>query len=364
MSDVKQQPDISTLKQTHTMQAVVKTARGHGHVTVKEMPRPEAGPGEILVRVRAAGICGSDLHIYDDAIKSPIRTPVIMGHEFSGEVVEVGDGVDDFAPGDRVCVETTSTCCDECEYCKDGRYNLCTNRHNHGYWDNGCFAEYMKASTRRAYHLPPHISYEEGALCEPLACAVHAVTELTPIREGELVAVLGPGPIGLLTQLVVQAEGGDVIMISTPRSAPRLKMAEKLGAAFTFEIGKDNVVEAVNDITHGLGVDTVFECAGSPQAVDMGFELVKRGGRFMLQGLFGRPIDIDFDKVVFKEIIVSGALGHKRSTWETAIQYLAERRVNVADLVTQRLPLAQWQKGFDLTRGIKGRENIKVMFTP
>ena len=346
------------------MRAVVKTERGPGHMVLHEMPMPVPEADELLIRIRSAGICGSDLHIYDDAIKTPIRTPVIVGHEFSGEVVETGRDVRDFIVGDRVSVETTKTCCETCEQCQSGRYNLCTQRRLFGYWYDGCFAEYIAVPARRSYKLPPNISYDEGSLCEPLACAVHAVTELTPIREGELVAILGPGPIGLLTQLVVQAEGGHVVMISTPRSASRLKVATRLGAEAALEVGKDDVVQSVLDMTGGRGADVVFECAGSPQAVDMGFDLVRRGGRFTLEGLFGKSIDMDFDKVAFKEILVTGALGQKRSAWEIGLRYLAERRVNVSELVTERLPLEQWQEGFDLTRGTKGREHIKVVLTP
>jgi L-iditol 2-dehydrogenase len=187
---------------------------------------------------------------------------------------------------------------------------------------------------------------------------------LTPITQGEFVVVIGPGTIGLLTQLVAQADGADVAVISTPRSAPRLKVADDLGAAVTLELEKDDVQNRILEATDGRGADVVFECAGSPQAVDLGFDLVKRGGRFTLEGLFGSLISMDFDKVAFKEIRVVGALGQKHSAWKLALQYLAERRVNVSPLISSELPLEQWQKALDWTRGIAGREQIKVLLRP
>ncbi|MBN2581388.1 MAG: alcohol dehydrogenase catalytic domain-containing protein [Pirellulales bacterium] len=328
------------------------------------MPRPRPEPDEILIRVRAAGVCGSDIHIFDDAIKTPIHTPVIVGHECAGDVIEVGSQVKDFAVGERVSIESTKVCCEQCELCLAGNYNLCKQRRLFGYWYDGCFAEQIAVPAKRAYRLPPHIAYEEGALCEPLACAVHAVNELTPVAPGEFVVVIGPGTIGLLTQIVAQAEGAHVAVISTPSSSPRLRMAERLGAALTLELEKDDVPARILEATGGKGADVVFECAGSPKAVDLGFDLVRKGGRFTLEGLFGQFIPMDFDKVAFKEIRVVGALGQKRSAWNISMQYLAERRVNVAPLISRQVPLEDWEKAFDWTRGTAGREHIKVLLIP
>jgi L-iditol 2-dehydrogenase len=190
------------------------------------------------------------------------------------------------------------------------------------------------------------------------------VTELTPITSGEFVVVIGPGTIGLLTQLVAQADGAEVAVISNASSVARLETARELGAAHALQLGKDDIQQRILDATGGRGADVVFECAGSPQAVDLGFDLVRRGGRFTLEGLFGREIPMDFDKVAFKEIRVVGALGQKRSAWNIAMRYLSERRVNVAPLISRQVPLEEWETALNWTRGTTGRENIKVLLDP
>ena len=194
------------------------------------MAEPVPGPGEVLVEVEAAGICGSDLHVYGDEIAIPIRVPVVVGHEFSGVVAAVGDKVESVAPGMRVTALPSVRICGECRYCRSGAINLCLRRESMGYWHDGSFAPLCVAPERCIRELPTNVGFRAAALSEPLACAVHAVVELTRVSAGDLVAVVGPGSIGLLCLQVALAEGGRAVVLGRREDRKRLELALRLGA--------------------------------------------------------------------------------------------------------------------------------------
>jgi L-iditol 2-dehydrogenase len=180
------------------MIAVVKTKGGKGNIELRDMPEPVPGEGEVKIEVKAAGVCGSDIHIWDGDIKIPLKPPVIIGHEFSGVIADIGDGVRGFEVGQRVVSETTFSSCGICAYCRTGEYNLCDDRRVIGYWLNGAFTRFCIVPASRLHTLPPDIDFHSAALTEPLACCVHAVVELTGISAGNTVVVIGPGAMGLL----------------------------------------------------------------------------------------------------------------------------------------------------------------------
>src|SRR5215204_1342294 len=179
-----------------TMQAVMKTARGEGNVALRELSQPRPGPGQVLLAVRAAGICGTDLHIYHDEF--PTQPPVVLGHELAGEVMATGDGVTGVAPGDRVTTETYFHLCGSCRFCRGGQPNLCPERRSIGSGVNGGFAPYVVVPERNLHHLPEGLTFQEAALTEPLACVVHGALELPKVTAGDVAVVAGPGAIGLL----------------------------------------------------------------------------------------------------------------------------------------------------------------------
>lgn len=343
------------------MKALIKYASGPGNVEIREIPEPEPGPGQVKIAVMAAGVCGSDLHIYHDEIKIPIVPPVVMGHEFAGVVAAVGDGVDAVSVGDRVTSETTAWSCGACLQCHLGHYNMCTNRKVVGYAVDGCFARYCVVYERQVHHLPDNVSFVAGALTEPLACCVHAVLELTTLSPGDVVAITGPGPIGLLCLQLVKAAGGFVILCGTSQDAERFGLARQLGADMTVNVEEEDALGVVKGLTAQQGADVFLECAGAPPAARFGLEATRRGGQYTQVGLFPGPFELSFDTIAYKELRVTGSLGQRWTSWQRALALLGQGQVNTEVLVSHTLPLTEWREAFRL---FEAREGLKIVLDP
>lgn len=342
------------------MEGVVKFARGCGFVELREVVDRPPGPGQVKVEVKAAGICGSDLHIFHDTIKYNIRTPVVLGHEFSGVVVEKGAQVgDEIAVGDRVTGEPSVYICGKCPYCLSEHYNLCPDRQVMGYWHDGCFAPYCNATF--VHRLPEQVGFEAGALTELLACCVHSVVEQAGVSAGDFVAVTGPGPVGLFAALVAMAEGGVVILCGTGKDKARLQLASELGVAHTLDIEQGDPVARVRELTGGYGADVVVECAGARPAIDLALELVRKRGRLTQMGLPGKPVEVDFEKIAYKELQVSGGVGQRRPAWKRALKLMELGVIRNERLISHELALAEWQRGFEM---MEKQEGIKVLLRP
>lgn len=343
------------------MKALVKYVKGNGNMEIRDIPEPKVGPGQVKIEVKATGICGSDLHIYHDDIAIPLNPPVVTGHEFCGVVVEVGEGVTEWKAGDRVTSETAYSFCGKCHYCITGYYNLCNNRKTLGYWYNGAFAKYTVVPQERVHTLPDSIDFVSGALLEPLACITHAVLELTNITVGDVVLVVGPGAIGLGTLQVAKAQGATVIVSGTSIDIERLKMARELGADYTIDVMEEDLEKFIGELTKGRGVDIVFECSGVARAADDALKVIKKQGQFTQIGLFGKPITIDFEKICFKELKVTGSLGSRWTSWEKAIQLVEQGKVKTKPLVSHQMPITEWEKAFKM---FESKEGLKLILTP
>lgn len=345
------------------MKGLVKYARGDGFMEIREVDEPTPGKGQIKIEVKAAGICGSDLHIYHDDIDGiPINSPVITGHEFCGVVTEVGEGVTAYKPGDRVTSETAFSFCGECIHCRTSRYNLCNNRRTLGYWYNGAFAKYTVVPQDRIHRLPDDMDYITGAQLEPLACTVHAVMELANIKAGDVVLVSGPGAIGLMALQVAKAEGATVVVSGTNSGKfDRLALAKSLGADYTVNARTEDLGAFINDLTQGRGADVVLECSGAAKAANDGLVLTRKFGQFVQIGLFGKPIQIDFEKIAFRELKVTGSLGSTWTSWEKAIELVKAGKVNTKILASDVLPITEWESAF---KKFENREGLKLILTP
>ena len=328
---------------------------------LRDVGRPVPSAGEVLVRVKAAGICGSDLHIQDGDIRIALAPPVIMGHEFAGVIEEVGADVRGVSAGERVTAEPTYSSCGHCPCCHAGAYNLCPERRVLGYAADGGFAELVRVPIARVHRLPENVDFTAGALTEPLACCVHGLYEVAGVTANDLAVVIGPGAIGLLALQLLRNAGARTIVVGTAADAERLLLARSLGAVAAVDAAGDSARLAVRDASAGEGADIVIECSGAEPAAALGMDLARRQGRYLQMGLFGRPIQLDFEKIAYKELRVTGSFAQKWSAWRTALSLMAGERVKPATLVTDILPLEDWQSGFQRFREKKG---VKFIVTP
>jgi L-iditol 2-dehydrogenase len=341
------------------MKALVKKELGFGNLEILDVEEPKVGKDQVKILVKYSGICGTDIHTYEGHYK--VKAPVILGHEFSGEIVEVGENVTEFKPGDRVTSETTFYICGKCIYCRLGDYNLCSSRKGLGTQQNGSFAKYVIARKESIHKLPEHVDYVSAAMTEPLACAHHAVAKAT-IKEGDVVVVLGPGPIGLLTAQIVKTYGATVIITGLSTDKLRLEKAKELGMDYAVNIQEEDISSIVKSLTDGYGADVVFECTGAVSAVNMGLDLLKKKGQFIQVGIFAKSeIPIDSEKIIQKEITMVGSRSQKPSDWEPVLALMNEKKVNAKALVTHQFNIAQWDEAYKV---IKSGEAIKVLLTP
>lgn len=341
------------------MKAVVKIAPGVGNIEVLDIAEPAVSAGHVKIAVRAAGICGTDLHIYYDEFRSV--PPVVLGHEVSGQVAEVGADVERVRVGDRVTTETYFSTCGVCRFCRAGRINLCPNRRSIGSAIDGGFTSYLIVPERNVHLLPDGVSYLAGALTEPLACVVHGALEQPHLVPGDLAVIAGPGAIGLLTLQVVRAAGARVVMLGTDADAHRLEMAKRLGADHVFNVQHDEVRAAIDGQSAGSGADIVYECSGAGPAATTLLELVRRGGQYAQIGLFGKPVAWDLDAVCYKELSVTGSNASVPSAWERALTLMANRSVVTEPLVSEVFPLTEWRAAFDV---FERRSALKTVLKP
>lgn len=341
------------------MRALVKQGVGLEQVVFRDWPRPEPGPGEIVVRVQAAAVCASDIHLWRDEF--PCAPPVVLGHEFSGQVAAVGANVTNVRPGDRIVSENNPCACGHCPACRDGLPNVCPAKRAIGFKSDGCFADYVKLPAALVHRVPADLSPVAAALSEPLAVSVHAVEDRCGIDPGDTVVVLGPGAIGLLCAQVARAEGaGRVIVAGTDRDEPqRLACARQLGFE-TCNVQQDDLEARVKTVTSGFGADVVVEAAGVAPAIATGIRLLRRAGRMVVLGLTGQErITVEWDQLVSKGARVEFSFSSRPRNWVKAMDYLATGKVATLPLVTARARLADWRAVFE---AMARQETIRTVF--
>lgn len=343
------------------MKALLKKTNKYGDMELVDIEEPKIEDDQVKIKVAYSGICGSDIHSYKGEY-SNLKPPVVLGHEFSGTVVEIGKKVKGIKIGDEVTSETTFYICGECDYCKTRDYNLCPNRKGLGTQVNGSFAEYVVARGESVHVLPNGVDLLSASMTEPLACAAHAALEQTNVKLGDIVLVLGPGPIGLLTSQIVKARGGYVILSGLSSDKERMEVADKIGIDKTVNLEKENLNEVIKNLTNGYGADKVFECSGSLAALDTAMELIRKKGEVIQVGIFKDKYNkIDLEKIVQKEIHYIGCRSQKPSSWESALYLMKTKRVDTRAIISDVYSLNEWQKAFE--KALKG-EGIKIVLKP
>jgi len=329
------------------MKAVVKEKSGHGNVALIEVQEPACQSGSVKIEIKYAGICGTDLHIYHDTYKS--NPPVILGHEFSGIITEAGENVTRFQVGDRVtALPSTAVTCGDCEHCRTGNYMFCTKRKSLGSGVDGAFTKYVVVREDMVYKIPDHLTLEEAALTEPLACAVKAIEELTTIHVGDTVLLSGPGPIGLICLSLLVMKGCKVIVAGTNADAARLEIAKELGADVIVNVSEENLHEIIERETEGSGIDVAVECAGAGPSVMSCLRELKKRGKYIQVGIVGKEITIDYDLILYKQLQVAASYAHSIETWDRVMNIWRQNKIRLRPIITHKLPLSHWREAIEI----------------
>ena len=341
-----------------------------GDIRIEDISDPKPGTGQVKVGINTCGICGSDLHEYSEGpfiIPSrphPLTNrqggPVILGHEFSAEVVELGEGVTRFKPGDRV-VENPLIYCGECFYCKRGQHIMCTKLGTVGFAADGAFAEYGVFHEYSLLKLPNSVSDEMGAFVEPLAVAVHAVKR-SRMKIGATAVIIGAGPIGLLVMQACLAAGAGKVFVLEPMRARR-EMAVKTGATAVFNPTETDPGKEIGKLTDGLRADVSFDCVGIQSSFDTAVKVTGRRGIICVVGVALKPIEVPFIKLWGHEKEITFSSGYE-DEFPAAISYLADKRVKVEELISKRIKLDDL-----VSKGIvplieAGDKHIKILVYP
>lgn len=329
------------------MQAIVKPEAKPG-ARLARVEIPEIGLQDVLVRVRAASICGTDLHIYkwDRWSAKRIHPPLVFGHEFCGVVEKIGEDVTAVKPGDFVSAEMHVSC-GLCYQCRTGQGHICQNVRIIGIDSDGCFADFVKIPQSNIWKIDPAIPVDYAAILDPLGNAVHTV--LAGEIAGLSVAITGCGPIGLFAIAVAKACGAGPVFASELHPYRR-KLAKKMGADLVVDPEKSDAVEEVLAHTSGAGADVVLEMSGHPRGVRQAFRMLRRGGRISMLGIPSKPMEIDLaNDIIFKGALVQGINGRRMfQTWYQMQALLKSGALKLEPLITDRIPLASFEKGMDL----------------
>ncbi len=339
-----------------TMRALVVERPGLAQMT--ELETPEPGPAEVLVRVAAAGICGSDLDLLQGSRPAPyVRYPVVPGHEWAGTVARTGPGVRGLASGDSVVAEGFRSC-GACERCQEGRTNLCLAEYAEtGFTHQGAFAEFICVPARLVHRLPAGVDLEAAALLEPAACVAAGLLEAR-LRPGLRVAVVGAGTLGLLAVSILLLASPSRLALVGSRET-RLALGRRLGCGETWDINSGDPLDSLEE-----GFDLVFEAANRPEAATTALALARRGGTVVMEGISGanRPA-IRADLITLKHLEVRGIFGASSAAWSWAVELFAAGRLPLAQLISHRFPLERFEAAFDT---LQNRDSgaVKVELVP
>lgn len=344
------------------MKALVKTQKGVGFIEVRDVPEPSPKSGEVKIQIAACGVCGTDIHVRHD--RFPYWPPVILGHELAGTIVELGPDCRYFKVGQRVVAEPHTRACGQCHLCRTGNIQICPEKRSPGWGIDGAMTEFICYPEKLLHLIPDTMTWDQAVMVEPTANAVTDLIEPKAVSAGDFVVVQGPGPIGLLSAMVARAAGArEVVIIGTPGDVDlRLAKARELGFGKIINIGQADPVQAVLEWTNGLRADLVVECSGSPKAIPVTVDLVRKQGRICVIGLTGgRNVELPWDKFLFKVVDVSFHLSTFYSSWDRTISLIAAGLVPAEKLITHRDSLDNWERVFNDIENLKA---LKALLMP
>ncbi|MDR1536228.1 MAG: zinc-binding dehydrogenase [Planctomycetota bacterium] len=344
------------------MKAVVKFGRRDGEVELREVREPEIGERQVLLRVKAVGVCGSDIHMWRETHSWAIKTPLILGHEFSGVIERIGGGVENFKIGQRVTCETAARVCGHCLYCRTGEYNLCPERLGFGALIDGVMAEFAAVRPEIIHRLPDAVSFEQAALAEPVSVAVNALVENSRIKPGDTVVIQGAGTIGILCLQIARICGaGPILVLGADRDESRLRTARSLGAARAVNVQRENPLELMKSLGDGLGADLVVDCTGASAALRQSVDLVRPHGQITKIGWGAAPLDFSLDPLVQKAARIQASFSHTYPTWERVLGLMAGGQLNLGPVIGGVHRLEDWKTAFsDMESGKNIKSVLKI----
>ena len=339
------------------MKALRKTTQEPGELTLCDIPEPVAGPGEVLIQVHASGLCGTDMHIREGGYG--FRPPVTLGHEIGGEVIDVGESVTHISVGDRVTVNPTGNgSCGRCRFCHQGSYFFCPERRSVGSGIDGGFAQSLVVSGPLVFGLPDHLAYAAVAMVEPFACCVKAVCRFSDIAPGDIALVCGPGPIGLMCAWLALQAGAQVVVAGTGSDGDRLERARSMGVTAAVNVEDTDVVETLAEMSEGYGADVVLDCGGTRGSVNQCLQAAANCGRFTQLALIDHSFDIDWGRIVYKQLNVQGTIAADWPSWDRALTMTREEQVDLTQFVTHTHSLEDWETAFEHAEGRIGLKQI------
>jgi len=351
------------------MKALVKYGYGKGETELRDVPVPKIGDDDILIEVKAAGICGSDIAFDAGGHENLLNPPVILGHEFSGVIADKGANVKDWQLGERVVSENTGYICGKCHACSISDYLSCPERLGIGYGMDGGFTKYVRIPrdvlTRMPHPLfkiPEKISFDEAAIIDPCCNSYKAVVQESIFLPGDDIAVFGAGPLGLFAIQIGRVAGAaNIISIGLSKDVERFKIARKFGATDTIMADKENVVQKVMDITGGEGVALVIDCAGVAVVLKQAIDITRNTGQIVKIGYDENPVNFSLDTILDKNINIKGHFGYDYISWKNVLKLMEKGLLDLKSMISHKMPLSKWMEGFELVRNQKA---IKVILVP
>lgn len=344
------------------MKAVVKFDNIDGATELREVPVPETGQEDVLVKVAYIGICGSDPHMHHNKVTYKVNVPLILGHEFSGTIEKIGEDVKGFNIGDRVTAETHADYCGKCIMCRSNNYHVCRERKGYGFQIDGAFAKYVKVPARILHKIPNGVSLKEASLTEPLCVAYNSLVKHSKMKPGDLVVIIGPGPIGLLcTQMAKLIGASDIVVVGTSGDESRLDLAIEFGATKVINSSNEDAVNIILGMRDKYGADVVVDTAGFSPALKLSMDVVRPCGEINKIGWGPLPVGFSLDPMISKAVTMNFTFSHNYDVWEKCLVLMENKSIDLNKMITHELTLDKWNDGFEL---IESKKGLKIVLTP
>jgi L-iditol 2-dehydrogenase len=346
----------------NTMKAVVKYADAPGATELRDVPVPEIGKTDVLLEVAYTGVCGTDPHLHNNTSAFKFVRPFILGHEFAGIIVKAGSDVKGFSVGDRVTSETHADYCGKCALCRQNNYPLCRERKGYGFHVDGAFTKFVRVPQRILHHVPDNVSLRAASITEPFCVAYKSMISNSNIRPGDIVVIIGPGPIGILGVRLAQLSGaGEIIVVGTEGDDKRLELSKEFGATTIINSSMEDPLKKIMSFGDGYGADLIIDLAGSSSTLKLSMDAVRPAGQITKIGWGRQSVNFSLDPLISKSVTFKGHFSHTWDVWEKCLTLMGKGMIDLEKVITHEFGIDQWEKSFEL---LVSRKAVKVVLKP